>query len=245
MRKIATAVGRGKPTSSEAEEFPRDFDDLTIRIVEAVQDYTMTNRESVATLVQAVKHVVQHDIAGSIVECGVWKGGSMMAVALTLKEMGDESRDLYLYDTFAGMSAPSAVDDGVDAKKKFDRRRISEEASNWCLSPIDETRENLLSTGYPIENIHFVKGKVEDTIPATVPGDGIALLRLDTDWYASTKHELTHLFPLLSKNGPIIVDDYGHWKGQRKAVDEYLAENNLGMFLSRIDYNGRIGIKPE
>ena len=125
MRKIATAVGRGKPTSSEAEEFPRDFDDLTIRIVEAVKDYTMTNRESVATLVQAVKHVVQHDIEGSIVECGVWKGGSMMAVALTLKEIGDESRDLYLYDTFAGMSAPSAVDDGVDAKKKFDRRRIS------------------------------------------------------------------------------------------------------------------------
>ena len=170
-----------------------------------------------------------------------------MAAALTLKELGDESREIYLYDTFSGMSAPTEVDigvGGIDAQKKFNERKVAEEASNWCLSPLNETRENVLSTGYPEDKFHFVEGKVEDTIPGTIPSDGIALLRLDTDWYASTKHELTHLFPLLEPNGPIIIDDYGHWKGQQKAVDEYLEENNLHMFLSRIDYNGRIGIKP-
>lgn len=72
----------------------------------------------------------------------------------------------------------------------------------------------------------------------------IALLRLDTDWYESTKHELVHLFPRLAENGPLIVDDYGHWQGQKMAVDEYFPENNLRIFLSRIDYTGRIGIKP-
>ena len=68
-------------------------------------------------------------------------------------------------------------------------------------------------------------------------------MRLDTDWYESTKHELTHLFPLLSSGGVIIIDDYGHWQGAKKAVDEYFEENNIKILLNRIDYTGRVGIK--
>ncbi len=100
----------------------------------------------------------------------------------------------------------------------------------------------MLSTGYPKEKIHLIKGKVEDTIPENIPKE-IALLRLDTDWYESTKHELIHLFPLLKPNGILIIDDYGHWEGARKAVDEYISDNNIHILLNRIDYSGRISVK--
>ena len=170
-----------------------------------------------------------------------------MAIALALQQLGDESRDIYLYDTFAGLTAPTEADiaiSGASAEQKFDEQKISDESSTWCLSTLDETRENVLRTGYPSDKLHFVEGMVEDTIPRIVPPEGIALLRLDTDWYESTKHELVHLFPLLADNGPLIIDDYGHWEGAKKAVDEYFSENGLGIFLGRIDYTGRIGIKP-
>ena len=97
------------------------------------------------------------------------------------------------------------------------------------------------STGYPVGNIRLLKGKVEDTIPGTMPAK-IALLRLDTDWYESTKHELTYLFPLLEKSGVLIIDDYGAWQGARKAVDEYLKDNGT-VYLNRIDFTGRLLIK--
>jgi hypothetical protein len=86
-----------------------------------------------------------------------------------------------------------------------------------------------------------VKGKVEETIPGVVPAQ-IALLRLDTDWYESTYHELTHLYPLLSKNGVLIIDDYGYWEGCRKATDQFLKENHLDLLLQRLDSTGRLAL---
>jgi len=110
------------------------------------------------------------------------------------------------------------------------------------MTGLEEVQANLFSTGYPQGKINCVVGKVEDTIPGTMPAK-IALLRLDTDWYASTRHELEHLFPLLQNNGVVIIDDYGHWLGARQAVDEYIAEQGLRILLNRIDYTGRIAIK--
>ncbi|MFX1257024.1 MAG: TylF/MycF/NovP-related O-methyltransferase [Promethearchaeota archaeon] len=97
-------------------------------------------------------------------------------------------------------------------------------------------------TGYPKESVVYIKGKVENTIPNMIP-EKISLLRLDTDWYNSTYHELKHLYPILSQKGIIIIDDYGHWKGARKATDNYFKENNVQILLNRIDYKGRLGIK--
>ena len=107
---------------------------------------------------------------------------------------------------------------------------------------MEVVKKNIFSIGYDPEKIHFVQGKVEDTIPATIP-EKISLLRLDTDWYESTKHELEHLFPRLSKGGILILDDYGHWQGARKAADEYFNNNHISIFLSRADYTGRIAVK--
>ncbi len=225
--------------------YPPDFSTEIIEVCELVKPYTMTSPERVSSLISAVQYVVSNGIDGAFVECGVWKGGSSMAMAHALIRLGSERRNLYLYDTFSGMSAPSDVDisiSGEAAHKKFSKTKISDDASNWCLSSLEEVKQNLFSTGYEKEKIHFIRGKVEETIPKTIPHE-IALLRLDTDWYESTKHELIHLFPLLKSNGVLIIDDYGHWEGARKAVDEYISENQITILLNRIDYTGRIAVK--
>jgi len=233
------------PWRKKIKPLPRDYDGLSTRIYRAVEGLTMTSPERVLSTIEAIKYVVRHEIEGAIVECGVWKGGSVMAMALTLNELGDNERDIYLYDTFSGMSAPTDVDisyKGANAQEEFSEKKISADSSDWCLSPIEEVKSNVYSTGYPSDKFHFIAGKVEDTIPANAP-DTISLLRLDTDWYESTKHELIHLFPRVSPMGVIIIDDYGYWRGARKAVDEYISEHNLCLFLSRIDYTGRLAIK--
>lgn len=223
-----------------------DFDPEAVAIVNRVRDYTMTSTERIYGVVQAARYVAEAHIPGSIVEAGVWRGGSMMAAALALRSKGDTSRELYLYDTYEGMSEPGAEDvdvRGNTASEKLSASKKTTSSEIWAFSPVEDVRRNLLSTGYPADRLHFVKGKVEDTIPADAP-DQIALLRLDTDWYESTKHEMEHLYPRLVSGGVLILDDYGHWQGARQAVDEYLAANNLHLLLNRIDNTGRIAIKP-
>jgi predicted O-methyltransferase YrrM len=107
---------------------------------------------------------------------------------------------------------------------------------------MEDVAEALRTTGYDQRRVHLIKGKVEDTVPGAAP-ETIALLRLDTDWYESTRHELEHLFPRLSPGGVIIIDDYGHWQGARRATDEYLQQNRIRLLLNRIDYTARIGVK--
>jgi O-methyltransferase len=224
--------------NSEFKAFP-DLSEEQRCLVEAVKPYTMTSIERIVCLINAVTYIADNRIEGDIAECGVWRGGSMMTVALTLLTLGDTSRKLYLYDTFEGMSEPTEVDkslDGVSAAAQ-----MNQENGKWCYASIEDVERNIFSTGYPKENIFLVKGKVEDTIPKTLP-EKLSLLRLDTDWYESTKHELNHLFPLLDPEGVLVIDDYGHWQGSRRAVDEYFAEQKRKVYLHRIDYTGRIAV---
>ncbi len=217
-----------------------------LRTFQAVREFTATSTERLAGLVSAVEYIVDNKLPGSFVECGVWRGGSMMAAALTLLQKGDTSRDLFLFDTFEGMSAPTENDvmfDGQKAKDILDSVAPAEGFGNyWCVAGLEDVKKNLYSTGYPKEKLHFIKGKVEDTVPGQAPAQ-IALLRLDTDWYESTAHELKHLYPRLNEDGVLIIDDYGHWLGARKAVDEYFAAQPFHPLLSRLDYTGRISIK--
>jgi O-methyltransferase len=213
-------------------------------IIAYVRPYTMTGPERVAALCQAVAHIERHGIAGDIVECGVWRGGSMMAAALTLLR-SRPWRALHLYDTFEGMSEPTSVDlhaaSGQSAKELL--AATTKDKHLWARSTLDEVSQNLALTNYPDQLIKCIVGKVEDTIPSYIP-TRIALLRLDTDWYESTKHELTYLWPRLVNNGILIIDDYGHWTGARKAVDEFLESAGSMLFLNRIDHTGRLIIKP-
>jgi hypothetical protein len=217
---------------------PRDQPSWIRDIIRKVTPFTATSPERVASLCQAVSYVVKNNIEGDIVECGVWKGGSIMAAAFALIFLGDTSRTLYLFDTFEGMSEPTEADLVASTKQSAQSLMHTEVRS---YSPIEEVRENIKSVRYPGQ-IVLVKGKVEDTIPYNFQKP-FAILRLDTDWYESTRHELNHLYPRLAKGGVLIIDDYGHWEGARKAVDEYIDQNRLPVLLNRIDYTGRIAIK--
>jgi len=249
FKKVASARtnGRGPQAVKQGPSFPPDFDEWTIELLKRVKPFTMTSYERVFSLCKAVEYLVTNSIEGSIVECGVWKGGSMMAAASVLLRLGVCDRELCLFDTFEGMPTPGRDDvsfRGVSASDLMERAADNPAAWIWARSNQDEVKQNLLSTGYPKNRINLVKGRVEETVPAFAPGH-IALLRLDTDWYESTRHEMEHLFPRLAVGGVLIVDDYGHWKGARKAVDEYVATHNVPLLLNRIDYTGRIAVKVD
>ncbi len=243
LRRLGYDLVRYTPQGHSNVGAVPDFSEQQNKVISMARPFTMTSIERMASLISAVDYVSQNAIPGDIAECGVWRGGSMMTIALTLLANGDRSRSLYLYDTFEGMPAPTADDksfDGISAEEQLER--YPDGAGNWCYATLDDVRANLLSTGYPKEKMHLIKGKVEETIPRSLPS-GLSLLRLDTDWYESTKHELIHLYPLLNAKGILIIDDYGHWQGARKAVDEYFQERNEKVYLHRIDYTGRMLVK--
>jgi predicted O-methyltransferase YrrM len=209
--------------------------------------YSMTSLERMFGLYQALFYVIENNIQGDFVECGVWKGGSAMMMALVLKKYNLTNRKLYLYDTFEGMSEPTELDKtakGTEAAvlMKHQKNNKGSDTSVWCYSPLEEVKKNLLSTGYPDAQIRYIKGKVEDTLNGQLPGK-LALLRLDTDWYESTRIELQVLYPLLEKKGVMIIDDFGHWEGAKKAVIEYFESIHEHPLLQRIDYTGRLMIK--
>lgn len=217
-----------------------DFEPEFVRKSQLCTRYTMTSLERLYGVDQAMAYIGRESIPGDLVECGVWKGGSTMMACMHLLEQHDNERRVWLYDTFAGMPQPTA-EDPKEAHREW-REHERGTHNEYCYSPIDEVRRNVLSTGIDPTRVQFVQGKVEDTIPASMPKK-IALLRLDTDWYESTKHELEHLWPRLEVGGILIIDDYGHWTGARTAVDEFF--DNLGYrpLLSRLDYTGRMCLK--
>lgn len=230
--------------SSVDPTFPKDFDPRTIDTIRKIKPYTMTSKNRLSALCDAVRYVVAHQIPGDIVECGVWKGGSMMAVADTLIGLQDYTKHLYLFDTFDGMTEPGEQDVstlGEPAKALLKQSKKEADGSVWCYAPLEAVKQAVYQVGYPEEKTHFVQGRVEDTIPKYAP-ERIALLRLDTDWYQSTLHEMIHLFPRISVGGVIIIDDYGWWQGAKQAVDEYIQQKNIQIFLNRIDSTGRLGI---
>jgi hypothetical protein len=224
-----------------------DLEPEFLALQERCAPRTMTSIERMYALHQATAHIVRTDVPGDLVECGVWRGGSVMLMALTLLALGVDDRTIWLYDTFAGMTPPAAEDvqvmTGEAAADVLATHPRDEEDPFWGVAPRTVVEDGLRTTGYPMDLFRFVEGDVLDTLPVEAP-DGIALLRLDTDWYASTRHELEHLYPKLATGGVLLVDDYGYWAGARRATDEHLAGLDHPPLLQRIDYTGRMGIKP-
>lgn len=233
--------------SSLSTRLPIEASDVDRRIIDKVRPFTMTSSERVWALLQAVRYVTAQGIPGSVVECGVWRGGSMMAAALQLQELDAAERELWLYDTFTGMTAPTREDKeaatGVTAQQLLESTPIDSGNNVWCLADENDVKANMDSTGYPADLIRFVKGDVSQTLKHQAP-EQIALLRLDTDWYASTKVELEVLYERLTPGGICILDDYGHWEGARKAVDDFFIHQPPRPLMIPIDYSGRIFVKP-
>lgn len=238
---------RRRPGSPVTPRDPISTADSTAKaIVAEAGPLTMTGPHRLLSVVDAVRYCVERDVPGDFAECGVWRGGSVMAMILTLQSLGIDDREIHLFDTFSGMTRPTEEDTSALAPAPLEEwestgghlyGEIFDERSG-----IHGVRSTLEATDYPANRLHLVEGQVEETIPGLAP-ERLALLRLDTDWYESTRHELAHLYPRLSKGGVLIIDDYGHWRGCKKAVDEYFSEHAPVPLLSRIDYSGRIGVK--
>ena len=230
-------------TPTNPREINQDITDAEWATWQSVEPYTMTSLERVLAAIRATIYVSENAVPGDIVECGVWRGGSSMAMAQTLQQRGDTSRQFYLFDTFQGMTEPTDADidpNGRDAAGLMATADDRDASWMWARATLEDVQANLAKTGYPENKVKYIKGPVEETIPASAPG-AISILRLDTDWYESTKHELEHLYHRLSPGGVLIIDDYGHWQGARQAVDEFFRGK---AFLGRIDYSGRFLVKP-
>jgi O-methyltransferase len=183
---------------------------------------------------------------GAFVECGVWRGGHAIAAKLIFNKMNYFPK-IYLFDTFAGMTEPSEEDVHISTGKTVFDKYFNSKKSNyvdWCYSSIEEVKENITNAGLDYKDINFIQGDVMSTLKDknNIPKK-ISILRLDTDWYESTKLELEILYPNLLKKGFLIIDDYGHWQGQKKAVDEFFGTNQRPFFNIIDPLSSRIVVK--
>lgn len=224
--------------------YPETTDD-DLADMAKVAGYTMATPRSQWTWLKAIDYIDAANIPGEIVECGVWRGGMVM-LAKHRRRSRTHPRRYFLYDWFLGMPEPTERDldisDGSSLVPRW-REHLTPEHSGWCYAGIDEVTANFRDIGLGGDDLAFIPGRVEETlrIASNLPRQ-IAALRLDTDWYDSTKIELETLYPLLSPGGVLILDDYGIWTGQKEAVDEYFADNPI--LLMPADWGCRMAIKP-
>jgi hypothetical protein len=252
-------VNKGlKPLGLKIERVKAEPESLPVELSEKEKDLvrhiktnklTMASDQRLFVTIMACKHVIAQNIEGDFVECGVWRGGNSVLAASLFKLKG-ANRRTFLFDTFAGMTEPSEHDHTQDGntgatESKFQELKKSE-VNEWCFASLEDVRNNFARAGLGNEPVKFVKGDVRETLlREDLLPQKISILRLDTDFYDSTKLELEVLYPRLSAGGVIIIDDYGHWSGAQKAVDEYFDKNGNRPFFQYTDYTGRAGIKPQ
>tara|TARA_B110000503_G_scaffold122058_1_gene186256 strand:- start:1803 stop:2561 length:759 start_codon:yes stop_codon:yes gene_type:complete len=215
------------------------------KLINLVKSYTMTPQIRIYSLIKALKHINQKKILGDYVECGVWKGGNIILFKKIMELSNDYSRKIFAYDTFEGMTEPDEND--FDISKNLNAKFLMNKDKNkktniWGVCSLENVKDNIQTNAKNIDNIKFIKGPVEQTLAVQINlPEKISLLRLDTDWYSSTKKELEILYKKVSPGGIIIIDDYGHWGGSKKAVDEFFS--NKYVWMHYIDYACRLIIK--
>ncbi|MBS1122198.1 MAG: macrocin O-methyltransferase [Deltaproteobacteria bacterium] len=221
-----------------------EIDGFQRTLIETSSKYSMTGPLRLWAFMRAIEDVAARGIPGDLVECGVWKGGNLVLAGLMRQKL-ELSTKIWGFDTFEGMSTPTEHDrknkDSQLAKETFDKLDRGDH-NEWCYAAIDEVRDNFKREVGDAQ-LQLVKGRVEDTLrdPANLP-DKISVLRLDTDWYESTKVELEVLYPRLVDGGVLIIDDYGEWAGAKQAVDEYFKGRPI--WLHYVDPSCRLMLKP-
>ena len=247
FKKINYNLHKIEPINIE-QEFP-DSNNFEKELFEIISGYTMTSHERIFALMKSIDFVKHNNVDGDFVECGVWRGGNLILFQKFIEKY-NLSKKIYAYDTFEGMSEPDKIDEtfkgesSKDLLNKLYKKKVDRKKSILIADcSIEQVQENFKKFSNK-NNLTCIKGPVEKTLDLkeNLPNK-ISILRLDTDWYSSTKKELEVLFPLLEKNGILIIDDYGFWKGARKAVDEYFENKNVTMF--KIDFTGRMIINSK
>ena len=226
-----------------SKDFPIEIKEEEKEIIKLSDKYTMTDHITMWALIQSIKNVIQNKIDGDFVECGVWRGGNLI-LCQKYFDLQHIKKKIYGFDTFEGMVEPKEIDidyRNIPASEMYSLFKSDGEKSNLACRSLDEVNNNIIET-VPKNNIKLIKGKVENTLleEKNLP-EKISILRLDTDWYESTKIELEVLYPRLMSGGFLIIEDYGHFKGFRKAVDEYFKDNMP--YLHYVNYTCRLIIK--
>jgi hypothetical protein len=196
----------------------------------------------------AIKYILENNIEGVIIECGV-ESGNFEHIWINELMKNNVVRDIYLYDTFGGLVEPSEYDYTCkDAKiyhmnkdevyNTWKKYKINEKINGWCYTPLEQVKNRLNSTGYPQDKLHYVVGNVMETLKdkTTIP-EKIAILRLDTDWYESSKYELEQMYDNVVTGGVIIFDDYYHWDGQRRATDDFFKKIGVDYYFFNMGNN--------
>lgn len=225
-----------------------------------VRKNTMLPYVNLLTLYEQVVYCENNGIEGDFVECGVWKGGATGLMAYTNLKKGKKRRDIHLFDAFTEICAPDAEVDGDRAVEEIKTALGTKAKVSGELQPMTglydrfggpgtiEDNKTLLEEviRYPKEKIHYHVGWFQDTMPEASKQIGkIAILRLDGDWYASTKICLDYLYDKVVDGGFIIIDDYGAYDGCKKAVDEFLANRNINVFINYSSESCRYWIKGQ
>lgn len=228
--------------------FPKELSSDEIDLLRYIKnnDLSMVSYQRLCATLLACKHAIESKIPGDFVECGVWRGGNALIAAWMFKKY-QVNKKVYLFDTFQGMTKPSKKDQhlikGNDPMQKFlDKQKDSH--NEWCYASLEDVKSHFKSLELLSDHIFFIQGDVELTLAQeqNLPKQ-ISVLRLDTDWYASTYKELNVLYPLLANGGTLIIDDYGTWKGSKDAVDQYFNEHPPRLLFQFTDDSGRMATK--
>lgn len=236
----------------ETKSFPVEFTEQDEEIYNYVMsnNLTMVPHEGLINTILSANYVVKNEIVGDFVECGVWRGGNALAALMVFEALGS-GKSVWLYDTFEGMTEPDEEDFQLQseesAKAQFEKSQ-RDGHNAWCYASLEDVQNNLKEAGVNLSSAKLIQGDIVETLKdeKNVP-DTISALRLDTDWYASTKAEMEVLYPRLTTQGVLIVDDYGYWNGSRKAIDEFFETTDYQRpFLQVVYVNGtRCGIKMD
>jgi hypothetical protein len=235
------------PKRSEHAVMNYDEEQAAREAIALVEDHTMLSYQRLITLWQQVRYLDRAGIPGCLVECGTWKGGAAALMALAHRSAGKPSRHLHLFDSFQGLPEPDRTRDGEMAVRYAGERASGDLRSiGKCVGTLEENRHVLTSAAqYPPSLTHYHGGWFQDTLRVVPPSIGeIALLRIDGDWYESTKICLESLFPQVRSGGIVVIDDYGKWSGCRQAVNEYMETLERPLFLNHIDAAGRYILVP-
>lgn len=230
---------------SNKDSYPIEIEPKNKRLIELVKPNSMSPNIRLHELINSIEYIINKNIKGDFVECGVWRGANLVVMQKLLERNKTENIQVYGYDTFEGMSEPTEFDSDYMGNKAEDAMKKTPKKEGrgiWAYSTIETVINNIENFVNSPNNVKLIKGKVEETLTKkkNLP-NSISLLRLDTDFYESTKIELEVLFPLLTKGGILIIDDYGHFTGARKAVDQYF--KNQKIWLKYVDYTCRLYVK--
>ena len=244
IKKILSLFNLRLSKLSETPYVPIEADKEIAKFIDISSKFSMTGQARMYLLSQAILNVKEKKLEGDFVECGVWRGGNILLYKL-LNDFYSLNKTIFAYDTFEGMTKPENID--IDFMENSANRQLivnkkSENLINvHCFSTIDSVKKNI-SKYSNLKNINFIIGAVEKSLllEKNLPKK-ISVLRLDTDWYASTKIELEIMYPRLVRGGVLIIDDYGHWQGARKATDEYFFGKKKWLHVH--DYTCRYLIK--